>query len=1567
MRAIYENGQDPRWAGPWSDTMTKRVRNHPPGAPTDLSVDSATHDGVVLIWSAPTHPALTGYRILRGSSADALETIVEDTGDRELTYTDTTAADDATYHYATIALSLDGDGAQSGAVSATTPPRTPEIPVIEGTPATPANLTAQLDGSGGVTLSWTDPDDEGITGYRILRGGDALSMRIIVENTSSANANYTDATAAVNSTHVYAVQARNSVGLSQLSNTVSATPLGAPTNLLLAASSDSRVILSWTGPDSITVTGYRILRGPSADALATLLADTGGTATAHEDGTAEADTTYHYAVNALGRDGEGPSSATARVKVPPATKNNEPRDPPPPTVPDPQITEIVNDEDPQISEEQSVVLVDLTTLSNVVVSNINQTGAGSHLLNSGDQVAYRVGAIPNRHGRGNGYNITGVKIALSDFVRGTDGVQVRIIEEFKRDDSNSHLDDIEPMSSIGGDPLIGYFSSAFDSATGVLSLSPGSAMKFNGGAYPHCTVIRPPATPSDSDNDCRNLDYSKFINGNGFYVVIKATYGSFSVLHTAGEHDIQVGHDLNADLEWGISSFSYKRAPSGWQKLTGTNKPLMLVTAEKRSVVAATSPPAPVPARPPAPSVSASTYRVGQWQSVDLSSTGGEDKASFGHGTYRVSLSRNTTYRIEFRTVNTYTSADSFHAAAQFKNLTIDRSSALLGSPIYVYEPKCSDGTITDFNLCPSENIVDDTTKPRFSLTEFAFNDTSLEAVFADERLVYHDFRTPAVLAASGEEHCNEETEIDDVTCVYSYDYPQNYYLDAGLAFTSSDEDFGRMQFRIARASDQSLTGMTALREEVTCTQEIGATPRNTTGCLPSSGLLDNFVLVAGTPANEANNTPASAGESTKDGEVHFPGDVDWFSLYIPVNNGCAFTAAGRDVDGNSASGLRMRIFDAPGSALKAPSRGSLRTSIVNHSSDGETVLEITGSGAGGYTITGSCSAMPPATPTHTAVSPGERLTSCTGDDLCDEYDDLLPRHYVNKRTENAVTDERRLPTSYGRITVGGTARGALEDRGDWDIFPLEVTPNTDYRVRVTSASRTVSLRAEDLVVEVTAAPAVPAVDAVPEVPDDPDTTENEFMAAVPAVPAQPAITGVPGEPALAAWSYTYSGILQADLSPLMLVGEWVTDDKGTPDDTSDDTRTCELDTGDKDGVYTTHAIYIEVGPGEVTFSSGSYTCLAVVVASKSWVRSVGGYSLRVTSEGSTFVPGSDDDYSPLIATEPNTWYSDHIVGEWDHDNDESTANQTLSQMFGRLSGGRGSGKIDTYQDTDMFKHQLSAGTHGVRVYDAETLDTACKTSSGSSRPSCTSVQSSLNPKADRMMRPKMYVLSGVTTSSDYTHFIEFAETSTAGRRWCSGAVDYRAEVPYQSEINIEDNPDTPEDESANNRPERQRVPEVAGVRPACEKPLLWIPLEITEAGDYYFAVSPVWNLPLNRRGMVRDTGQYNIELASQSTQPSISSVSVSDITRTSAKFTVVVSNSWVNRVYVKTTYGSRVREYPSKLTSAAKAGQSDTLVFDTTASSDGFLIAGGIHTVSVSTTPDFSSNVVTRTFRALP
>ena len=298
---------------------TRRVRDNPPGAPSDLRVDSATHDGVALSWSAPSHRGLTGYRILRGSAASALETIVADTGDLSRSYTDTTAADDATHHYAVLALSLDGDGRQSATVSATTPPRTPEAPVIEGAPAAPAGLTARLDGTGGVTLGWTRPGnsgDDAVTGYRILRGDDARSMRVIVEDTASAAVSYSDPSLAANQTQVYAVQARNAAGLSQLSNMVSITTLGPPTALGAFADPGS-VSLIWTPPDSAGITGYQVLRGSTAQNLQPLGESAGSAETFHADLDVSPETTYHYAVRARSVHGAGPLSGTFSVTTPP--------------------------------------------------------------------------------------------------------------------------------------------------------------------------------------------------------------------------------------------------------------------------------------------------------------------------------------------------------------------------------------------------------------------------------------------------------------------------------------------------------------------------------------------------------------------------------------------------------------------------------------------------------------------------------------------------------------------------------------------------------------------------------------------------------------------------------------------------------------------------------------------------------------------------------------------------------------------------------------------------------------------------------------------------------------------------------------------------------------------------------------------------------------------------------------------------------------------------------------------------------------------------------------------------
>ena len=71
----------------------------------------------------------------------------------------------------------------------------------------------------------------------------------------------------------------------------------APTDLTAALGEGSGVALSWTAPaeDADSVTGYEVLRAVGEGDLATLAADTGSTATAYTDATAnETGETYAY-------------------------------------------------------------------------------------------------------------------------------------------------------------------------------------------------------------------------------------------------------------------------------------------------------------------------------------------------------------------------------------------------------------------------------------------------------------------------------------------------------------------------------------------------------------------------------------------------------------------------------------------------------------------------------------------------------------------------------------------------------------------------------------------------------------------------------------------------------------------------------------------------------------------------------------------------------------------------------------------------------------------------------------------------------------------------------------------------------------------------------------------------------------------------------------------------------------------------------------------------------------------------------------------------------------------------
>ena len=285
---------------PLSDTVTVTV---PPAAPNLTGTPLTPEGQVMLVWQDPSDDSITGYQILRGPDADSLAVIEEDTGSSATIYTDTSPAAGQTHTYAVKARNAAGLSPLSDTVTVTVPPAAPNL---TGTPLTP---------EGQVMLVWQDPSDDSITGYQILRGPDADSLAVIEEDTGSSATIYTDTSPAAGQTHTYAVKARNAAGLSPLSNTVTATmPPAAPTGLTALPTHDS-LMLSWHTPDHDGITGYQVLRGPDADSLEVVATDTGSLAPWYVDTDVSEDTSYAYAVKALGAGGESAPSGVVEVST----------------------------------------------------------------------------------------------------------------------------------------------------------------------------------------------------------------------------------------------------------------------------------------------------------------------------------------------------------------------------------------------------------------------------------------------------------------------------------------------------------------------------------------------------------------------------------------------------------------------------------------------------------------------------------------------------------------------------------------------------------------------------------------------------------------------------------------------------------------------------------------------------------------------------------------------------------------------------------------------------------------------------------------------------------------------------------------------------------------------------------------------------------------------------------------------------------------------------------------------------------------------------------------------------
>lgn len=141
-----------------------------------------------------------------------------------LSYSDTTVAANRTYTYTVRGVDAAGNaGADSGAAVVRTP-----LPPDTARPTAPGNVTARVVSPTRVNVSWTaSTDNVGVTGYRVIRDGTALST------VGGAASGHSDTTMSSGQSHTYLVHALDQAGnVSAASNTaVAAVPAPAASGL----------------------------------------------------------------------------------------------------------------------------------------------------------------------------------------------------------------------------------------------------------------------------------------------------------------------------------------------------------------------------------------------------------------------------------------------------------------------------------------------------------------------------------------------------------------------------------------------------------------------------------------------------------------------------------------------------------------------------------------------------------------------------------------------------------------------------------------------------------------------------------------------------------------------------------------------------------------------------------------------------------------------------------------------------------------------------------------------------------------------------------------------------------------------------------------------------------------------------------------------------------------------------------------------------------------------------------------------------------------------------------------
>ena len=259
MRARYYKGEHmgKSWGGPWA-TATITVAGEPAETPTpepvqeeqsttaagtiDTLTATAAAGQLLLTWGPPAAPHAdpTDYHVNWAKSSEEYPADTAEAGNAHPDSTTHTLAGleyDSDYKIRVRARYTDGENANSpwnGPWTETT--AQVKLPL----PMTPNMTGAAVSPESKVYLFWSEPSNDSITGYQILRGPKADSLVVIEDDTGSSATSYTDTAPPAGQTHTYGVKARNATGLSELSNTTTATvPAAKEEEVLIVARHES--------------------------------------------------------------------------------------------------------------------------------------------------------------------------------------------------------------------------------------------------------------------------------------------------------------------------------------------------------------------------------------------------------------------------------------------------------------------------------------------------------------------------------------------------------------------------------------------------------------------------------------------------------------------------------------------------------------------------------------------------------------------------------------------------------------------------------------------------------------------------------------------------------------------------------------------------------------------------------------------------------------------------------------------------------------------------------------------------------------------------------------------------------------------------------------------------------------------------------------------------------------------------------------------------------------------------------------------------------------------------------